>query len=138
MCCATFVLYCVCVVLCVVLHLCCTVFVLCCICVVLCLLHRAVCRPRGLSFTWWDVVVYVSDINQLSMPTPFPPFCSCVCFCLYGPFNRSSVHKFSRQFSAFSGLAVRRLAGKRKNLGSIRFGSPFSSLQKLWFMDTVL
>ena len=36
------------------------------------------------------------------------------------------------------GLAVRRLAGKQKDLGSIRFGSSFSSLQKLWFMDTVL
>ena len=36
------------------------------------------------------------------------------------------------------GLAVRRLAGKQKDLGSIRFGSPFSSLQKLWFMETVL
>ena len=36
------------------------------------------------------------------------------------------------------GLAVRRLAGKQKDLGSIRFGSPFSSIQKLWFMDTVL
>ena len=35
------------------------------------------------------------------------------------------------------GLALRRLAGKQKDLGSIRFGSPFSSLQKLWFMDTV-
>ena len=30
------------------------------------------------------------------------------------------------------GLAVRRLAGKQKDLGSIRFGSLFSSLQKLW------
>ena len=28
------------------------------------------------------------------------------------------------------GLAVRRLAGKQKDLGSIRFGSPFSSLKK--------
>ena len=36
------------------------------------------------------------------------------------------------------GLAVRRLAGKQKDLGSIRLGSPFSSLQKLWFMDTCL
>ena len=36
------------------------------------------------------------------------------------------------------GLVVRRLAGKQKGLGSIRFGSPFSSLQKLSFMDTVL
>ena len=29
------------------------------------------------------------------------------------------------------GLAVRRLAGKQKDLGSIRFGSSFSSLQKI-------
>ena len=36
------------------------------------------------------------------------------------------------------GLAVRRLAGKQKDLGSIRFGSPVSSLQKLWFMDSLL
>ena len=36
------------------------------------------------------------------------------------------------------GLAVKRLAGKQKDLGSIRFGSPFSCLQKLWFMDTIL
>ena len=40
--------------------------------------------------------------------------------------------------SSRCGLAVRRLAGKQKDLGSIRFGSPFSSLQKMWFMDTVL
>ena len=36
------------------------------------------------------------------------------------------------------GLAVRRLAGKQKDLGSIRFGSPFSSLQILWFMDSLV
>ena len=36
------------------------------------------------------------------------------------------------------GLAVRRLAGEKKDLGSIRFDSPFSSIKKLWFMDTVL
>ena len=29
-------------------------------------------------------------------------FCSCVCFCLYGPFNCISFHTFSRQLSAFS------------------------------------
>ena len=33
-------------------------------------------------------------------------------------------------------LVVRRLAGKQ-DLGSIRFGSPVSSLPKLSFMDTV-
>ena len=41
-------------------------------------------------------------------------------------------------FVSWCGLTVRRLAVKQKDLGSIRFGSPFSSLQKLWFMDTVL
>ena len=29
-------------------------------------------------------------------------FCSCVCFCLYGPLNCISFHKLSRQLSAFS------------------------------------
>ena len=29
-------------------------------------------------------------------------FCSCVCFCLYGPFSCISFNKFSRQLSAFS------------------------------------
>ena len=37
-------------------------------------------------------------------------FCACVYFCLYGPFNCISFHKFSRQLSAFllssSGLLV--------------------------------
>ena len=36
------------------------------------------------------------------------------------------------------GLAVRRLAGKQKDLGSIRFGSPSSSLKKkcgLWTLS---
>ena len=29
-------------------------------------------------------------------------YCSCVYFCLYDPFNRISLHKLSRQLSAFS------------------------------------
>ena len=29
-------------------------------------------------------------------------FCACVCFCLYGPFNSISFHKFFRQLFAFS------------------------------------
>ena len=35
------------------------------------------------------------------------------------------------------GLAERRLAGKQKDLGSICFSSPFSSLQKFWFIWTL-
>ena len=60
--------------------------------------------------------------------------CACVCVCsrtLTLPLSLSP--SVSRR-----GIAVRRLAGKRKDLGSIRFGSPFSSLQTLWFKDTVL
>ena len=49
----------------------------------------------------WDDTVYVSDINQPSFALSFL-FSSCVCFCLYGPFNCISYHTFSRQLSAFS------------------------------------
>ena len=57
---------------------------------------------RGLTFKCaGDVVVYVKYINQPSLPVPFL-FRSCVCFCLHGPFNCISFHKFSRQLSAFS------------------------------------
>ena len=32
--------------------------------------------PHGLNFTWWDVTVYVPDINHPSLPTPFFLFLS--------------------------------------------------------------
>ena len=57
--------------------------------------------PMGLPLHGGDVTVYVKDINQLNLPTPFS-FCSCVYFCLHGPFNRNSFHKFSWQLSVFS------------------------------------
>ena len=47
-------------------------------------------------------------------------------------------HQHTAGYVSRCGLAVKRLAGKQKDLGSIRFGSPCSSLQKLWYMDTVL
>ena len=49
-----------------------------------------------------DVAVYVFDINQRSLPGELLLICSCVCFCLYGPFCCISFHKFSRQLSTFS------------------------------------
>ena len=59
--------------------------------------------------------------------------CQCECMCDQAPPSLG----VSR-----CGLAVRRLTDlegvKQTDLGSIRFGSPFSSLQKLWFIDTVL
>ena len=48
----------------------------CCLC--LCLWYK----PTKLAHSFW--------------------FCSCVCFCLYGPFNCIWFHNFSRQLSAFS------------------------------------
>ena len=53
------------------------------------------CLPGGSTLHEGHVVVYVFDINQPSLPTPFL-FCSCVCFCLYGPFNCISFLEFSR------------------------------------------
>ena len=56
--------------------------------------------PTGSPSRGGDVAVYVFDINQPSLSTPF---CSAlVSVCLYGPFNCISFHKFSRQFSAFT------------------------------------
>ena len=43
------------------------------------------CRPHGLIFTCRDVAVYVFDINQPSLPTPY--YCFGVCLCLHDPFN---------------------------------------------------
>ena len=47
-----------------------------------------------------EVVLYVFDKNQPSLPTPL--VCSCVCVSLYGPFNCISFYEFFRQLSIFS------------------------------------
>ena len=58
--------------------------------------------PAGSPSRGRDATVYVLDVNQPSLPTLFL-FCSCACFCPYGPFHCISFHKFSRQLnSAFS------------------------------------
>ena len=44
---------------------------------------------------------FMSDTNQPSLPTPFYSVLVSV-FCLHGPFNCISFHKFSRQLSVFS------------------------------------
>ena len=57
--------------------------------------------PCGLTFTWWEC--YGSCFWH--KPTELAHFfllCSCVYFCLYGPFYCFSFHKFSQQLSAFS------------------------------------
>ena len=48
-----------------------------------------------------DVAVYVFDINQPGLPTPFSSVLVS-CFCLYGLFKCISFHKFSRQLSTSS------------------------------------
>ena len=74
------------------------------------------------------------------------PFCVCVMWgwysCQYRVTDANStiinLNVSTNSTVSRCGLAVRRLAGKQKDLGSIRVGTPFSFLQKLWFMDTVL
>ena len=59
--------------------------------------------PRGLTFTWWGCCGLRLWHKPTELPTLFfLSFCSCVCFCLYGPFNCISFHEFSQQLSAFS------------------------------------
>ena len=57
--------------------------------------------PRVLTFTWWGCFGLCQRHKPTELAHPFL-FCSCVCFCLYGPFNCISFRKFSRQLSAFS------------------------------------
>ena len=76
------------------------------ICIILCYISLCFLSvPTGSPSRGGDVAVYVFDINQPSLPTPFfiiLLFCSCVYFCSYLPFNCISFHKVSWQLSAFS------------------------------------
>ena len=56
--------------------------------------------PAGSPSRGGDVKVYVLDINQPSLPTPFTLFLRLSLS--YGPFTCISFHKFSRQLSVFS------------------------------------
>ena len=58
--------------------------------------------PRGLNFTWWGCCSLYFQHKLTELAHSFFLFYSCVCVCLYGPFNCISFHKFSRQLSAFS------------------------------------
>ena len=42
--------------------------------------------PRGLTFTWWGCCTFCFQ-HKLTELARFFLFCSCVCFCHYGPFN---------------------------------------------------
>ena len=62
------------------------------------LLHLPV--SEGSPSRGGDVTVYVFNINQPSLPTPFSSVL--VSFSVYGPFNCISFHELSKQFSTFS------------------------------------
>ena len=57
--------------------------------------------PAGSPSSGGDVAVYVFLHKPTGLAHSFL-FCSCVYFCLYGPFTCISFHQFSRQLSAFS------------------------------------
>ena len=57
--------------------------------------------PHGLTITWWGCCGLCLWHKPTKLAHSFL-FCSCVCFCLYGPFNCISFHKLSRQLFAFS------------------------------------
>ena len=57
--------------------------------------------PHGLTFTWWGCYSLCQRHKPTELAHSFS-FCSFVCFCLYGPFNCISFHKFSIQLSALS------------------------------------
>ena len=61
----------------------------------------------GVTFEWWEYcgLCFWHKPTELAHSFFFlflSIFCSCVYFCLYGPFSCASFHKFSRQLSAFS------------------------------------
>ena len=59
----------------------------------------------------------------MKIPPPSPSLISLNGFCG----RKGQCFLSVRIYVSRCGLAVRRLAGKQKDLGSIRFGSPFSS-----------
>ena len=56
---------------------------------------------RGLTVSWWGFYGLCHKHKLTKLAHSFL-FCSCVCFCLYGPFHSISFHKFSRTLFAFS------------------------------------
>ena len=57
--------------------------------------------PQGCPSRGGDAAVYVFDINQPSLSTPYL-FCSCVYFCLHGTSDCISFHRLSWQLDASS------------------------------------
>ena len=58
--------------------------------------HSIKTNAHGLTFTWWECRGLCLRRKPTDLAHSFL-FCSCVCFCLYGPFNFISFHKFFLQ-----------------------------------------
>ena len=89
--------------------------------------------PAGSPSRDGHVAVDVFDINPAQLARSFL-FCSCIYFCLHGPFNCILFHKFSRQLSAFSLFS----SGLISAIGSFNYTSLYESLLQprdnpLWF-----
>ena len=83
--------------------------------------------PRGLTFSWWGSHGLCHRPTKLAQSFLL---CSCVCFCLYGPFDSVSFHKFSRQLFAFS---LRSSGLNSALLGPFNYVSLYKSLPQAWF-----
>ena len=89
----------------------------------------SISRPRGLTFTWWGCCGLYLLHKPAELAHSFS-FCSCVYFCLYGPFNCISFRKFSRQLSAFYSVFFPTLF---LPYWSFRLFSPYESLLQPWY-----
>ena len=56
--------------------------------------------PPGLTFSWWGCYGFCPRHKPTELAPSFL-FSSCVCFCLYNPFNCISFHKFSPKTPRF-------------------------------------
>ena len=63
--------------------------------------YFALCSSHGLTFTWWGCYGLCLWHKLTELAHSFF-FCSCVYFCLYGPFNCISSYKSPRRLSVFS------------------------------------
>ena len=86
-------------------------------------------RPHEFTFTWWGF----GGLCQRHKPTELVHsflFCSCVRFCLYGPFNCILFHKVSRQLSVFSLCSSGLLSAL---IGPFNYISVYESLFQPWY-----
>ena len=90
--------------------------------------YACFCVPIGSPSRGRDVTVYVLNILT-DRACPLFVFCSCVCFCVYGPFKCISFNKFSQEISAFSLCS----SGLTLPYWSFQLISLYKSLPQPWY-----